>query len=431
MKREDGRGPNHVDLKSTTGSWKREPLENFVDWITYGFTNPMPTVEEGPYMLTAKDLEGNRINYDSARRTSASAYDDRLTEKSKPHPNDVLLSKDGTLGRVAIVDDRRVCISQSVALLRPNSRILPKYLYYLLQSPHYQSQMTIDSDGTTISHIYITRVGKMQVEVPQREEQLGIVEILGGLDAKLELNRAMDLTLQELVKAIFEHWFVDFEFPNEKDRPYRSSGGKVVFCPEFGQDIPQGWSVNSLDKVAKFLNGLALQRYPVRDGEEELPVVKIRELRQGITQSTDRASNDIPEDYVVDDGDLLFSWSGSLEVTIWTSGKGALNQHLFKVTSADFPMWYCHQWILRYLPMFRRIAEGKATTMGHIQRQHLTDSLVLVPGKQTLQKMDEVLGPLSQKQIQLGIESRNISELRSLLLPKLVAGKVRVALGAS
>jgi len=126
----------------------------------------------------------------------------------------------------------------------------------------------------------------------------------------------------------------------------------------------------------------------------------------------------------------LFSWSGSLEAVIWTSGIGALNQHLFKVTSAEFPKWFYYQWIHHYLPEYRRTAEGKATTMGHIQRHHLSDSLVLVPDDATLKRMDRLLGPILERQIQSGIESRNLSKIRDMLLPKLMSGRIRVPVDA-
>ncbi|RLG25602.1 hypothetical protein DRN85_05445 [Methanosarcinales archaeon] len=169
---------------------------------------------------------------------------------------------------------------------------------------------------------------------------------------------------EKLWQAIFKHWFVDFELPNEDGKPYKSSGGEMVET-ELGA-VPKGWRVKPLDQVANFLNGLALEKYPP-NGENYLPMIKIRELRQGITESSDKTSSTILADYIITDGDLLFSWSGSLEIRIWCGGRGALNQHLFKVTSEKYPKWFYYFWIKRYLPEFRHIAAGKATTMGHIQ----------------------------------------------------------------
>ncbi len=132
---------NLTHFGSLPEDWTVGKREDFLDWITYGFTCPMPTSQTGPLMVTAKDLDGNRINIESARKTTKKAFDENLTGKSRPKINDILLSKDGTLGRVAVVGKEEVCINQSVALLRPNKLILSSFLYYLLLNPYYQKQM--------------------------------------------------------------------------------------------------------------------------------------------------------------------------------------------------------------------------------------------------------------------------------------------------
>ena len=153
-------------------SWCVEELRYFLDRITYGFTNPMPDAEDGPWKLTAKDIVDGRINYATARKTTPEAFRNDLTDKSRPKVGDVLLTKDGSIGRVAVVDREGICINQSVALLQTNCLIKPEYLKYLLLTPYYQTVMEGDSDGSTIKHIYITRVDKMQVEPPRETRRL-------------------------------------------------------------------------------------------------------------------------------------------------------------------------------------------------------------------------------------------------------------------
>jgi type I restriction enzyme S subunit len=190
-------------------------------------------------------------------------------------------------------------------------------------------------------------------------------------------------------------------------------------------EIPEGWEVWNLDGIARFLNGLALQKYPPKDGQA-LPVIRIAQLRAGHTLGADLASAELDSDYVVDDGDILFSWSGSLECVLWAGGKGALNQHLFKVTSVRFPKWFYYFWIHEHLPEFRVIAADKATTMGHIQRHHLTQAKVIVPKAAIMAVVDAISGPLFNQMLQLRIESRTIAALRDALLPKLISGEIRV-----
>jgi type I restriction enzyme S subunit len=167
--------------------WAVSPLENFTSFISYGFTNPMPTSESGIYMITAKDINHGRIQFDTARCTTKEAYRTLLTAKSRPKKGDLLLTKDGTLGRLALVDDRTVCINQSIAILRPNAKAVPQFLKVLLEAPEYQNRMLEDAGGSTIKHIYITIVNWMPVAVPPtKAEQEAIAEALSDADDLIE-----------------------------------------------------------------------------------------------------------------------------------------------------------------------------------------------------------------------------------------------------
>ncbi len=188
-------------MKELPDTWQSVALGETLTRITYGFTNPMPTTDSGPFMVTAKDVRGGRIDYATARHTSQQAYDHLLTDKSRPLVGDVLLTKDGSIGRVAVVDRPDICINQSVALLQPNTRIESRYLAYLLQAPSYQAQMERDADGSTIKHIYITRVDKMQIALPPKGEQHGIAGVLVALDDKIESNRRIWSTALDLLEA--------------------------------------------------------------------------------------------------------------------------------------------------------------------------------------------------------------------------------------
>ncbi len=196
------------------------------------------------------------------------------------------------------------------------------------------------------------------------------------------------------------------------------------FEPSALGPIPSGWQVKPLSKIATFLNGLALQKYPARAEEDFLPVIKIAELRNGISSSTDKANTDLPAEYIVLNGDILFSWSGSLMVKIWSGGKGALNQHLFKVFSNDYPKWFYYLWVNHYLPMFQEIAADKATTMGHIQRKHLDQAMVVAPTD--LKPFTQYFDTFIDKQILNNKQIQTLTELRDALLPRLISGKIRV-----
>ena len=164
--------------------WECGKLEEYFSLISYGFTNPMPTVEQGIFMVTAADINEGRLQLETARHTTEDAYRTLLSPKSKPKKNDILLTKDGSLGRLALVGGEQICINQSVAVIRPNEKVEPTFLKLLLESPGYQKKMLEDAGGSTIKHIYITIVNLMRVGLPsRREEQRAIAAALSDMDA--------------------------------------------------------------------------------------------------------------------------------------------------------------------------------------------------------------------------------------------------------
>ena len=305
----------------------------------------------------------------------------------------------------------------------------PRFCYYLLKS----LDLATFNAGSGVPTLNRNHIHPLPVTLPPLEEQRAIARVLGALDDKIELNRRMSETLEEMARALFRSWFVDFD-PVRAKAEGRPSGLPpdldALFPASFEAselgEIPAGWEVRSLDEIATFTNGLALQRFPP-EGDEWLPVIKIAEMKRGYTEKTGKASTSIDQRYIVDDGDLLFSWSGSLEMVLWAHGRGALNQHLFKVTSDEYPRWFYLGWTREHLDEFRRIAAGKATTMGHIQRHHLTDAKVAAPPPGAVEGADANLAALVEQQVRHAIEARTLATQRDTLLPRLVAGELRVS----
>ncbi len=352
------------------------------------------------------------------------------------------LSKAGdTLGFPALIPEspgRRFLHNQRVGLveIKEGVEAEARFLFYRLRAGDYRHHVLATATGSTVRHTSPGRICDFQTTLPPIGDQRAIAAALGALDDKIEHNRNTMQALERLARTVFRAWFVDFE-------PVKAKAGGATSFPsmphalfdalptrfvdsEIGP-VPEEWVAKPLASIATFLNGLALQKYPPRGDGNDLPVIKIAELRKGSTAGADLANGDVAEQYVIHDGDLLFSWSGTLEAEFWFGGKGALNQHLFKVTSSHFPSWLCLLWIRQHLSSFRQIASSKATTMGHIKREHLHEAKVAVPPAAILREAEAIIGPLFDLHAALQIESRKLSGMRDYLLPKLLSGDVRVA----
>ena len=265
-----------------------------------------------------------------------------------------------------------------------------------------------------------------------------------------------------MAQAIFKSWFVDFDPVHAKanaladgasDEQATLSAMSVIsgksaneliamnrqnpehyqqlweianaFPSGFDGEVPLGWESVALDKIAHYQNGLALQKFRPENEDEFLPVVKIAQLKQGFADGAEKASVNIKPECIIDNGDVIFSWSGSLVVDIWCGGKGALNQHLFKVTSKDYPKWFYYLWTCHHLAEFQRIAQDKAVTMGHIKREHLSQAVCCVPKNEFINLCALIENILNQI-IEHRLQNFTLQKTRDELLPKLLSGEIEL-----
>ncbi len=308
----------------------------------------------------------------------------------------------------------------------------PKWLYYWSYSALCRSQIAAAAYSTDMApYLSLRDQLRIRIVLPPIGEQSAAAGLLSYLDEKIELNRRMARTLEDMARALFRSWFVDFDPVRAKMEgrdPALPVDAADLFPGRFGDDdMPHGWELTPLSSMARFLNGLALQKFPPSPGAPSLPVIKIAEMRAGIKPNSGRASVDLPSaDYIVEDGDHLFSWSGSLTQCLWSHGRGALNQHLFKVIPKGRPAWLLYFAVDHFLPEFQAIASDKAVTMGHIQRRHLDEAVLALPGPGTLEALDRVMMPLFERLTTLPLEIRTLARLRDTLLPKLISGELRL-----
>lgn len=390
-------------------------LENLLDkLIDYRGKTPKKTFSGIP-LVTAKIVKNGTIN--GYTEFIAEEDYDKWMVRGFPKVGDVILTTEAPLGEVALLKEDKVALAQRIVCLRGKDNVLDNtYLKYYLQSGKGQKSLSARESGTTVTGIKQAELRRVDIEYPTYEDQRRIASILSSLDRKIELNNKINADLEEMAQAIFKNWFVDFE-------PFKD--GKFVDS-ELGM-IPEGWKVGRLTEIASYMNGLAMQKFPPENNEDSLPVLKIKELGQGFCGTdSDRCSCNIKDECKIHNGDVIFSWSGTLLVDVWCGGDCGLNQHLFKVTSKDYPKWFYYYWTKHHLQEFIHIAKDKAVTMGHIKRGHLEEALVAIPDNDSMERAHELFEPILSKMISLRLENSRLSLLRDTLLPRLMSGELEV-----
>ena len=285
----------------------------------------------------------------------------------------------------------------------------PYFVYYLVTSDTVRNpaiKSMVGSSGR--QRVQTDVVANLSINLPPLETQKKIAALLSSLDDKIEFNNRINDNLEQQAQAIFKSWFVDFE--------------------QFGGEMPETWRIGKLSEIADYLNGLAMQKFRPIENEIGLPVLKIKELRQGSCDENSElcSPTSIKKEFIIHDGDVIFSWSGSLLVDIWCGGKCGLNQHLFKVTSKQYDKWFYYLWTKHHLDRFIFLAADKATTMGHIKREELDKAEVVIPSEIDMKRISSVMQPIIDMIINNKIENIRLSKTRDELLPKLMNSDLSV-----
>lgn len=382
-------------------NWKFTTLSNVANIVPgYAFKGN-DFGKTGTPIIKIKDIIPPYIDIKNADRIDISKY--KNIENFILVKNDIVVAMTGaTIGKVGRYTYNNIAyLNQRVAKILPKKDIINNFLYYCVSSLsfHQHIQNNIDSNSAQ-ENISASSIGRFSFFLPPLAEQKAIAAVLSSLDDKIDLLHRQNATLERMAETLFRQWFIE--------------------------EAQEGWDIKPLTYIANFLNGLACQKFPPQNDIDKLPVLKIRELNNGISEDSDFASSCVGQEYIIHAGDVIFSWSGSLLVKIWHGEDCILNQHLFKVYSSSFPKWFYYFWCKHHLLEFSLIAESHATTMGHIKRRDLEDAEVLVPDRGTLENMTKVIAPLFEKLLANTKQIRTLEKLRDTLLPKLMSGEVRV-----
>ena len=366
-----------------------------------------------------KAMKDGRLVVDACKPVNEATYE-AWTRRLTPEPGDLVLAREAPVGQVIRVPSApRICLGQRTVLIRPDpSKVNPLFLHYWLLGPDAQQTMLSQAAGATVPHLNVADIRNLDVtEMPSDPKtQAFAADALAALDDLIENNRRRVEVLEEMAREIYREWFVHFRFPGHEDATFVDS--------DLGP-IPEGWSWVPFTDVASFMNGFAFK--PAHLGEQGRAVIKIKQLKEGVTKDTPRADADgINQKYWIEPGDLLMSWSAHLGVYWWMDGPGLLNQHLFKVTSiSDYSTLYLFYALDRAMAQFWDRAQG--TTMRHIKRAALTEVHALAPSVRIVELFTTAVSPLVESMAALKASATELAAIRDLLLPKLVTGQIDVS----
>lgn len=382
--------------------WKKVQLKDCVTILGDGLHGTPKYTEDGEYaFINGNNLVDGSIKIKpDTKRVSKEEY-----EKYKKPLSDrtVLVSINGTLGNVAIYNNEKIILGKSACYFNVIDEVDKLFIKYIVSSPLFKDYLNISATGTTIKNISLKQMREFDFFLPPIKLQQKIASILSSLDEKIAVNNKINNNLEEQARIIFE---------------------QEILAKE---ELPIGWVESNLLGIADYLNGLAMQKFRPKEGEAGYPVLKIKELRQGFCdKESELCSKNIKPEYIIHDGDVIFSWSGSLLVDFWCGGTCGLNQHLFKVSSNKYDKWFYYAWTKYHLNKFIAIAADMATTMGHIKREELVKAKVLIPDSADYDRISLLLRPIYDKIINTRIENRKLGNLRDALLPKLMSGEIDI-----
>jgi type I restriction enzyme, S subunit len=313
----------------------------------------------------------------------------------------------------------------------------PKYIYYLLKTVNFDqfnsgsAQKSLNRNAVYPFEVYATKNKTIQKDIGKT---------LSQLEEKESLNIKINHTLEQMAQAIFKSWFVDFDpvkakmygaQPEGMDEATASLFPEKLVESELGL-IPEGWDEPALYDIAEYINGAAYKKFEPNGEGLGLPIVKIAELKSGISDKTGFSTVQMPEKYRLDDKDILFSWSGnpdtSIDTFVWALGEAWLNQHIFKVVpKSGISRSYVLSLLKFMRPVFAEIARDKQTTgLGHVTVKDLQRLKVALPPEKLLIKFNEKVDVILAQNFNLVKQSQTLERLRDTLLPKLLSGEIEL-----
>ena len=401
MRRKGGRGMSE---------WKKVKLGEVCD-TQYGFTASTVQQDTGTQFLRITDIVPQLIDWNTVPYCQIQEKD---REKYLLHKGDIVVARTGaTVGYAKYIkeDVPAVFASYLVRLLVNSIDVDRHYVGLCLESNLFKEYIQSISNGSAQPNANAQMISSFEINLPPLSTQHRIATILSRYDSLIENYQKQIKLLEEAAQRLYKEWFVHLCFPGHENTNITNG-------------VPEGWEKKSIGEIGEYLNGFAFK--PSDWQELGKPIIKIKEMGNGVTNETPRNSGErVPAKYLIKAGDLLFSWSATLMVIIWSGEEGWLNQHLFKVTPVKgIDREFLLQSISNTIVEFQNLTTG--STMKHIQRNKLDQVFVNVPNAEIMKRYSDISEKTRNNILSLQSQLRLLTEARDRLLPKLMNGEIAV-----
>ena len=416
--------------------WKVKEIQEVTTKIGDGL-HGTPTYDNNGdyYFINGNNLSDGKIQVND--NTKKSTKEEFEKYKKELNSRTVMVSINGTLGNVALYRGEKIILGKSVCYINVKQEINIFFIKNVLNNNHFQNFIQLTATGTTIKNISLKQIREFKFGIPVNViEQSAIAKIISDLDSKIELNQNMNKTLEEIGKVIFKHWFIDFEFPNEDDKPYKFSGGEMVYDDDLGKMIPKGWKVSKIgDEFKIILGGTPSTTNKSYWKNGTVPWInsgKINEFRitEPTTYITEEAVNNSATKLLPKGTTVLAITGATLGQISRIEIDTCANQSVIGIIgSEDIPSEYIYFWIIHTIGEIIQYQTGGAQQ--HINKNNVSNTKFLIPSIKTIQEYQKVIKTIFEKISLICFEINELTQIRDLLLPKLMSGKIRVPVEAN
>lgn len=328
------------------------------------------------------------------------------------------------MSSVALKDYSKATFSGFLKRLRPiqSGIVYHKYMAFYLRSLLFRKTMSNNAIMTLRASLNEQIFSYLNLLLPSYEKQKKAGDLLFLIYDKIELNNRINAELEAMAKTLYDYWFVQFDFPNEEGKPYKSSGGNMVWNEKLKREIPEGWSVNSVFNELDVQYGFPFSTESFTDEPTQVPVVRIRDILDNSVSAYSLEEAD--EKYLLNKQDLLIGMDGNFHMNYWSDNMSYLNQRSVRLRAKYDSNVSIVQAKLDIQPYIKaKELNAKGSTVGHLSDRDMKELQVLVcPFLEPKRRMDAILGMIIANRNEI----QNLTKQRDELLPLLMNGQVTV-----